>query len=312
MAVPANTYAVATRRIVFEGALTARLRAGDRMGLSEQDEAPSGWGIAKAGWGSVRDTIGTSPAAFLVVVVILGAVLLLQYFAAGWWTTQFDDPFSWAYVVKVRAIGFGFDVAQNAILAIVAVPVYRMAVQDETTPPGELFLQVTLRVAGWLVSYRVVTFAFALPMFLVRSTIIQNGASLVNYALYIAAYGGLAQLILFYVWVRFGLLFPAVALGERRAGSRLGTAWRLSGQRQWRIIWSSMLAFLPLYVVTVGIAVIGFVSRGEPIGGGISWGTVIASDLLGVAGAALGSAVLGWNYRLITGRHHELAAETFA
>ena len=277
------------------------------------DSDASAWRIARDAWGAVRDTVGTMPAAFLAVTGIIGVVLLLQYFSSGWWAS--DNPFSLSYVLKARAISLVFDCVQSAALSLVAVPVYQMVVRDEATEVGALLSERTLRIAAWLVVYRILTFVFVLPTALARVIAVEYGLSMTTVGLNIAAYGLVAQLGLLYVWVRLGLLYPAVALDEPTVeGSRLGDAWRLSSRRQWRIIWSAVLAFLPVYGVAVVFGAIAFLSRANlgPSGNGISWGTIIISTVVAVVSAALGAAILGWNYRLITGRHHELTAETFA
>ena len=288
------------------------------MSLHEQErEAPSAGRIAVMAWRSTSAAAACTPTGFLAALAVIATAMIVERLATQTFSAAVESSFSWSYILKSRAVALAFEAIEGAAVALVAVPVYRLVLREETMAAIDLLRERTLRLAAWIAAYRVLTFILLLPSVFAKSIAAGIGTSYGMLLLYFALYGVVIQLVLLYVWARFGLLYPEVALdipaGDR---GRFRKAWQLSAPVQWRIVWSAMIVFVPIYSAATALALFGNFGAGGRLhvarGGGISWGDVIGYDVLMVAGAALGAAVLAWNYRFITGRHHELTAETFA
>jgi hypothetical protein len=286
------------------------------MSLTERKrDAPSAWRVALMAWRSVRDAAGAMPSVFLTIAGVIGVALALRWMVETWWLSpSLGEVSVLPHVLKREALTLAFDCLQCVALAVVAMSVFRLILRGEVTATDDLLAERTLRLAAWMIAFRVLILILALPTAFATLLVTELGMSLAAFAAFSASFGFFAQLVAFYVWVRCGLAYVTVALDvSTGVPTRLWAAWRLSSSIQWRFIWSAAIAFLPLYVVTSASETYAALSAtGPTVIIGVSWGNIAVGGVAAVIGAALGAAVLAWNYRFVTGRHHELTAETFA
>lgn len=268
--------------------------------------------IARMSGGVVSDALESMPSVLGSGMVVYAVVYLVES-AGAFWLVPVLGPLSRAaaFVLWLLAV-----VASGIVIASVAVPVHRLTLGGETSPQGiSLFHPRTLRFAWWLIAFELVWVMGLLGVIALAVTSI--GLAPIRFGATLVVLGGLI-----FVTTRLSMVFPGLAMDVPYASAavRLREAWAISRGRFWAIVGSSIVAFLPL-VIAVGVVTLlagGFsvAVAGAPAGASMLslafWIGLISSAVIRVFGAALGAAVLSFNYRFGGGPHAEQTAETFA
>lgn len=251
--------------------------------------------IAEAAWLSLIEAVKTMPLVFVSAVVAYGIVQAIGLGLAA------IIPAVARALPAITPSGAQIGVAlvtgtlSCVVLAAVAVPMHTLVLRN-TRQRGivSLFDAVTLRFAFWvaLLSWVSTALEFYVPY--------------------------VGYLIVMFFGVRFGFLFPAIALGAKGGEwfARLGESWDLTSGRFWRILGAALLATLPVTVIGVTVVLVllalGIIPdvtlMGDVQTPGAIASTVIVQNLIGVFGTAFTSLAIAWNYRIVQVKRAEAAA----
>jgi len=277
--------------------------------MTAQDEAraefPGVFDTAGMSWVILGEAVEAMPSLFasgiiVNVLVNLVASRLLGSIAAA--TTLGTSSVLGRLVYDVCNVPVEF--CSFAVLAAMAIPIHRLVLRDEKSDDGvSLFSRRTLHFALWLMFFHVCSLAVSIVGLAVESFALLLGVTTVFMlagSMFVAA-------------TRCSLLFPAVALDLPSASMRdqLMQAWSQSRGWFWRLFGSSLLAFLPLVIGTGVLVLVLNLMFGAAFAlskHNVHWQMDVVSGLLQPIGAALGAAVLSWNYRFATTRQARAAS----
>ncbi|HEY4943875.1 MAG TPA: hypothetical protein VII56_20770 [Rhizomicrobium sp.] len=269
---------------------------------TEQAQAKPGAGLVTSlSWTVVAEALQDMPTLFLSALVVNGAIQALQWAVNDRMPIPTPGQGPIARAMGIVSIYFVVYAAQSLVLASVAVAIHRLILRDEKADHIIApFKSHTLRFAAWLTGLQLLwtLVLLAAPMRAI------GGIGLLAVAMVAV---GIAIL---FVTTRLSLMFPAIAIEAPAASlrQRIAASWALSRGRFWLLFGSGLLALVPLFIgmFILGLAVFAafalvLVAAGEPVhdlGSSMSWPKLILDDISRVMTAALGAAVLSWNYRI--------------
>lgn len=99
--------------------------------------------------------------------------------------------------------------------------------------------------------------------------------------------------LLFYTWVVFPLVIPAIMLEGQSAWTAIGRAWRLAKPRFWTLIWWVIVLSLLILAVQAGIQGLLFTVLGATIFEGAINQEIGNTEIWAVMGVTIGSVLVG-------------------
>ena len=263
------------------------------------------FGIVLHAWGSLRQALGALPKVFISG----GLATALLTFAAWKLQSPYHALLSGAPDSLSGLIDFAYtfavDVTDCVVVAAVAVPVHRLVILGERRDATAPFLGGrTWRSALLFLGFTMFGFLALLPL-----PLLMSASTLVT----AAVVGGMAAFLAacFVVVLRLVLVFPAIATDAPQT-NRLVASWRLSQGHFWRLFITGVFALIPLLLVILlaTLAVSSIVGQSNTVIGvfdTLMWLQIVANAVTWPLVAALGAAVLAWNYNLA---RSELAERT--
>jgi hypothetical protein len=263
------------------------------------------FGIVLHAWGTLRRALRALPKVFISAVLATAlltfAAWKLQGLYHGFLAGAPDDLRTLIEFLYTLIV----DLCDCVVIAAVAVPVHRLVILDEVRDGTAPFLGArTWRSALWLVVFELMGFGALLPLPLLMSA---SGTTTIAIVAGMAAF----LAVCFVVVLRLSLIFPAIAIDPRAVG-HIVESWSLSRGHFWRLFITFVFAMIPLLlgILLVTLALSAVVGRASSLIGmfdALMWFEIAVTALSRPLAAALGAAVLAWNYKLACSERAEPA-----
>lgn len=270
--------------------------------VMETEQAKPGAGLVTSlSWTVLAEALQDMPTLFLSALAVNGAILALQWALTDRMPIPTPGQGPIVHALGIASIYLVVYAAHSLVLASVAVAIHRLILRDEKADHAIApFKSHTLRFAAWLTGLQLL-WTFVLLPAPMRAI---GGIGLLAVAMVAVA------IAILFVTTRLSLMLPAIAIEAPAASlrQRIAASWALSRGRFWMLFLSGLLVMVPLFIgmFILGLAVFAAFAlvltvAGESVhylGSSMSWPKLILDDISRVMTAALGAAVLSWNYRI--------------
>jgi hypothetical protein len=262
---------------------------------------PGGWQIATHAWRSTAAAFQAMPLLFLSAMVLAAALTVAPFYVPNLINLMMVAPKTIAPDQVWPALGLrtAASLVWALLAAPVAVAIHRFILLGRVTHgPVSWLPRYTLAFAAWLAFLRLLFALIRAPVLLMHDT----GAEMM-----VIACISFAMLV---VGVFLAMLFPAVAVEApaKSLSARLETSMEQMGGHFWLLVWSGILALLPLMVPAIALsatllvgfsrnAVAGLVTARPPVSVMVTLGLLAALQIVTTAVAA---AAVSWLYSWIS------------
>lgn len=261
---------------------------------------PGGWRIATHAWRSTADAFGAMPLLFVSAMMLATILSVAPFYVPGLINLMMVAPKSITPDQTWPALGL--RTAASLVWALLAAPVavamHRFILLDRVTRgPVSWLPRYTLAFAAWLAVLRLLFALVRAPVLFLHDT----GAELMVI--------GCLSIAMIVVGVFLAMLFPAVAVEApaRSLSARLETSMEQMSGHFWLLVWTGILALLPLMVPAIVLgatmlvgftrsAAAGLVTAKPPVSVMVTLGVLAALQIVNIAVTA---AAVSWLYSWI-------------